>query len=150
MVETPRSLAYVTSPAGVRRPSEAVEWQCRSTLERAGWIIATAYQRQLAPFDHQTNGGALLIVDCDVDEGGHANRVDLGFEQILPGDGNGFDRLIGCACANCLNFGPPVFAHDPGDGPCYGTRPRFGRDLEDFRVAIFTVRGGTLLLFDNL
>ncbi len=49
---------------------------------------------RLPRFDDQSQRGAVLIVDDDIDEGGQTDRVDARLREVIAGNRDRFDRLI--------------------------------------------------------
>src|SRR6476661_6620922 len=82
-----------------------------------------------APLNHQANGGPLFVGDGDVDERRHTDDVDTVGGQVITGNGDRFNRLVGRARPNRLHLGPAGVADDPGDGAGDGARPRMRGNL---------------------
>src|SRR5918993_3853015 len=140
---TPRETASSTSIAGERRPSEYVLCVWRSTFgvaeaSRSSRLLdSTTPRLHLLPWLHdEPDGGAVFVLDDDVDEGRQTDRFDPGLAQIIARDGDRLDCLVGGARADRLDLGPAVLADDARDCPGNRARPRPGRDLQDVAVAV--------------
>src|SRR5918993_2915693 len=144
---TPRETASSTSIAGERRPSEYVLCVWRSTFgvaeaSRSSRLLdSTTPRLHLLPWLHnKPDGGAVFVLDDDVDEGRQTDRFDPRFAQIVARDGDRLDRLVGGAGADRLHLGPAVLADDARDRPGNRARPRPSRDLQHIAVAVFDQR----------
>src|SRR5918997_6922271 len=144
---TPREAASSTSIAGERRPSEYVLCVWRSTFgveesRRSSRLLdSTTPRLHLLPWLHdEPDGGAVLVLDDDVDEGRQTDGFDPGLAQVVARDGDRLDRLVRGARADRLHLGPAVLANDARDRPSNRARPRPGRNLQDITVAVFDQR----------
>ena len=70
---------------------------------------------ELADFDDQTDSGALLTVDGNVDERRNAHQVEPARRDIATRYGNGLDRLVDCPGADRLDLDLLLGTHHTGD-----------------------------------
>ena len=93
----------------------------------------TTPRLHLLPWLHdEPDGGAVLVLDDDIDEGRQTDRFDPGLPQVVARDGDRLDRLVGGAGADRLHLGPAVLPNDARDAPATA----LGRDrAETFRTS---------------
>ena len=91
-------------------------------------------QRLTLRLDDEPNGGALLIVNVDIDKRRNTYNMNIFFGQITLGDHDGFHGLIDSAGANGLDLSMARFAHDPGNRAGHGRRPRARRHLNNIQT----------------
>src|SRR5690606_2735485 len=91
---------------------------------------AAGFSARSARTDDEPDRGALLAVDLDFAERGHAHQVDAVGRDKAAGNGDGLDRLVHCARPNGLNFHYPFLPQYRGQGAGNGLGLRRGRNLE--------------------
>src|SRR5450759_806433 len=83
-----------------------------------------------AALHEQTDSGALLAVDRDVDEGRDADQVETAGGDVSTRDGNRLDRLVDGASPDGLDLHPALAADHACDGSSDGNRLGRGRNLQ--------------------